>query len=329
MIILFNGFAFPMIEKIVVNSSANAQTAPTVSIIVATYNRSNVLAIAIETVLAQTYQSWELLVIGDACTDDTADVVGRFGDERIRFHNLAQNVGEQSGPNNEGMRQARGKYFAFLNHDDLWLPNHLQQAVATLEATDADLVFGLTGVAEPENPHFIYGATPTGVYDPGMFVPATAWVFHRELFEVVGPWKFYREIHNFPSQDWLFRAWKAKKKLRLIPKLAAMIVPSVAQPNAYAQRLAHLQEVCRQRIREEPDFQEKELVDHALSFRVEALKWYPSGVLIRSGIRNWIRKLCVRLGWHPATVHYWLTDSRKGSAIDRARQRRGLPAKVN
>jgi len=92
---------------------------PLVSVIIATYNRSNVLAIAIKTVLAQTYPQWELLVIGDACTDDTAAVVAGFGDVRIRFHNLAQNVGEQSGPNNEGMQQAKGKYFAFLNHDDL------------------------------------------------------------------------------------------------------------------------------------------------------------------------------------------------------------------
>ncbi len=306
---------------------ADLVSTPTVSIIVATYNRSNVLAIAIETVLAQTYPHWELLVIGDACTDDTAAVVARFDDARIRFHNLAQNIGEQSGPNNEGMRQAKGKYFAFLNHDDLWLPEHLATAVAALEKSDADLVYGLTGVAEPADRHFLYGANPSGSYDPGMFVPATAWVFRRELFETVGPWKFYREIHNFPSQDWLFRAWQKGKKLRLLPKLTVMIVPSVAQPDAYSKRLEHPQQECWRRIREERDFGERELTDQALSFRTEALKWYPAGVLIKSAFKNWIRKITTRLGWHPATVHYWLTDRRKGSAIDRARQRRGLPRK--
>jgi len=72
------------------------QATPTVSVIIATYNRSNVLAIAIETVRAQSFQDWELLVIGDACTDDTGAVVAGFGDARIRFHNLAGNVGDQS-----------------------------------------------------------------------------------------------------------------------------------------------------------------------------------------------------------------------------------------
>jgi glycosyltransferase involved in cell wall biosynthesis len=301
---------------------------PKVSVVIATYNRSNVLAIAIESVRAQTFADWELLVIGDACTDDTEKVVAGFADVRIRYYNLAVNVGEQSGPNNEGMRQARGKYLAFLNHDDLWLSDHLEQAVALLEDTAVDLVFGLVGVAEPAERHFLYGPTPNGSFDPGMFVPATAWVFRRELFEKIGPWKFYRETHNFPSQDWLFRAWKAGNSLRLLPKMTVVIVPSVAQPDAYAKRLVHSQEECWRRIREEPDFREQELVAHALSFRTEALKWYPAGVLIRSALKNWIRKLCVRLGAHPATVHYWLTDRRKGSAIDRARKRRGLPQKL-
>ena len=59
---------------------------------IAAYNRSNVLRFAIETVLAQTLEDWELWVIGDACTDDTEDVVASFGDERLHFVNLEQNV---------------------------------------------------------------------------------------------------------------------------------------------------------------------------------------------------------------------------------------------
>jgi glycosyltransferase involved in cell wall biosynthesis len=307
---------------------STASPQPLVTVIIATFNRSNVLAIAIETVLAQTYPHWELLVIGDACTDDTATVVTRFGDARIRFHNLAQNVGEMSGPNNEGMRQAKGKYFAFLNHDDLWFPDHLQEAVAALEKGESDLVFALTAVVEPEGRHFLYGATPTGGYDPGMFVPATSWVFRRELFESVGPWKFFREIHNFPSQDWLFRAWQSGTRMRLQPKLTVLFLPSVAQPDAYAKRLSQQQEDYWRRVQEDPLLRERELLEHAVSFRTEALKWYPAGVLLKSAFKNWIRKVCLKLGWHPASIHYWLTDRRKGSAIDRARHRRGLPPKA-
>src|SRR5262249_28181342 len=116
---------------------------PLVSIITATYNRSNVLQYTIASVLRATFADWELLVVGDACTDDTEEVVSAFHDPRIRFFNLAQNVGEQSGPNNAGCQYARGSYIAYLNHDDLWLPGHLATALTGLEATEADLVFTL------------------------------------------------------------------------------------------------------------------------------------------------------------------------------------------
>ncbi len=58
-------------------------------------------------------------MVGDACTDDTADVVASFGDARIQYHALAVNVGEQSGPNNHGVSRSCGELVAFLNHDDL------------------------------------------------------------------------------------------------------------------------------------------------------------------------------------------------------------------
>ena len=98
---------------------------PRVSVVTATYNRSHILRHSIASVIAQRLTDWELIVVGDACTDDTADVVASFDDPRIRYHALAANVGEQSGPNNEGVALARGEMIAFLNHDDLWLPDHL------------------------------------------------------------------------------------------------------------------------------------------------------------------------------------------------------------
>jgi glycosyltransferase involved in cell wall biosynthesis len=73
-------------------------------------------------VLWQTLADWELIVVGDRCTDDTEVVVRGFPDPRIRFVNLERNFGEQSVPNNEGVRLAQGRFIAYLNHDDLWLP---------------------------------------------------------------------------------------------------------------------------------------------------------------------------------------------------------------
>jgi Glycosyl transferase family 2 len=86
---------------------------PTVTVIIQTFNRSNILPHAIGSVLWQTYGDWELLVIGDGCTDDSAAVVARFTNPRIRFINRAERVGGQSGPNDEGARTARSR--AHLN----------------------------------------------------------------------------------------------------------------------------------------------------------------------------------------------------------------------
>ena len=103
---------------------------PAVSVVLSTYNRSNILPFAIESVLGQTRDDWELLVVGDNCTDDSEEIVARFDDGRIRFINLRERVGDQSGPNNEGVHQARAPFVAFLNHDDLWFPDHLERMLA-------------------------------------------------------------------------------------------------------------------------------------------------------------------------------------------------------
>ena len=146
-----------------------------ISVVIATYNRSNVLRFAIESVLAQTVSDWEMVVIGDACTDDTAEVVESFGDRRIRFHNLDQNVGEQSGPNNVGTSMARGRYVAYLNHDDIWMPHHLETLLEAIQESDADLVHGVGLSVKPPN-HYLAGVMPDGVYRPHVGVPASLWM---------------------------------------------------------------------------------------------------------------------------------------------------------
>ena len=101
------------------------------------------LRYALQSALRQTVRDIEVIVVGDATTDDTADVVAAIAksDERVRFINLPKNVGDQSGPNNHGVDVARGHNVAFLNHDDLWWPDHLERGLQTLRETLADLCF--------------------------------------------------------------------------------------------------------------------------------------------------------------------------------------------
>ena len=88
------------------------------SIILPTYNWSAVLPFSIASALDQSFGDFELIVVGDGCTDDTEAVVRSFADARIRFVNLERNSGAQSAPNNAGVELARGRWIFFLNHDD-------------------------------------------------------------------------------------------------------------------------------------------------------------------------------------------------------------------
>lgn len=84
--------------------------APLVSVIVSTYNWSSVLRYALLSAQSQTFREFEVLVIGDGCTDDSEEVVASLGDPRFRWENLPVNHGHQSAANNRGLALARGKW---------------------------------------------------------------------------------------------------------------------------------------------------------------------------------------------------------------------------
>lgn len=111
---------------------------PRVTIVTSTYNWPAALRLAIATVLEQTYEDFEYLVVGDHCTDSTEQAVSSYADPRIRWINLEGHQGNQSNVNKVALAQARGELIAYLNHDDLWLPNHLEDLVALFD-TSPDL----------------------------------------------------------------------------------------------------------------------------------------------------------------------------------------------
>ena len=85
-----------------------ASATPRVTVIMATWNWCEVLPFSIGSALLQTFGDFELLVVGDGCTDQSERVVAAVGDPRVRWINLPRNTGHQSAPN-EGLRQARGQ----------------------------------------------------------------------------------------------------------------------------------------------------------------------------------------------------------------------------
>ena len=108
-----------------------------VSVIIPTYNRADLLPTAISSVLAQTYTDWELIVVDDASTDNTMEVIKEWEakDSRIRSISLNINSGGPAHPKNVGVESARGEFIAFLDHDDEWLPEKLKKQVAVFASS--------------------------------------------------------------------------------------------------------------------------------------------------------------------------------------------------
>lgn len=101
---------------------------PTVSVIIPTYNRAHMVGRAIQSVLNQTYQDFELIVVDDGSTDNTDEVVKGFDNERPRYIRYKENKGAQVA-RNTGLKAARGEYIALLDSDDEWLPEKLEKQI--------------------------------------------------------------------------------------------------------------------------------------------------------------------------------------------------------
>ena len=118
--------------------SQGSGIAPAVSIVIPTYNRAELLGRAIRSVLGQSYTDFELIVVDDGSTDETSGVVAAFSDGRISYIQLARNTGAGAA-RNAGIQVARGKFVAFQDSDDEWLPGKLAKQMSAFERGAAGL----------------------------------------------------------------------------------------------------------------------------------------------------------------------------------------------
>lgn len=287
---------------------------PIVTVIIATYNRADTLQYAIESVLWQTYKNFELWVIGDCCTDHTEAVVRSFNyDSRVNWYNLPKNSGYQSTPNNEGIRRGKGRYIAYLNHDDIWLPNHLQDTVEHLEKTNADIVFSIL--------QWVYSFTtskPDIPLLPSLPIPpeATAVVHRKEIINIIGYWKNIHETHSYPRVDFFRQAQFAGLKFSLVPALTGLKF-------LWAEKNYHdvgPHPVYMERLRTEKDYATKELT--AMLIRAEHARYsFPQGKRLTHILFSPLRALLLKMKIDPASLRFW---HRKGTQIRLWRKSHGL-----
>lgn len=114
---------------------------PTVSVVMPAYNASNYIQEAINSVIAQTFSNWELIIVDDGSTDTTSHIIAENCKQDDRVTSFFQENGKQGKARNLGISHARGIYIAFLDADDFWLPEKLEIQLREIEERNVDLVF--------------------------------------------------------------------------------------------------------------------------------------------------------------------------------------------
>ena len=238
------------------------------TVIIPTYDYSSVLRHAIRSVLRQTYTNLELLVVGDACTDDSEEVTRSFADPRVTWINRDENSGTQAGPNNTGLDRAAGRYVAYLGHDDLWHPWHLAAVVGALERTGAPVGHGLVELIGPPGSRrkIIAGLAP-GDRPMGRWIPPTSLVHRTELGRRVR-WRLPSEAPVPVDVDFLDRVQQEAGPPLRVPALTSFKFVATWRPNCYRDRPDHEQAAWSRRLESEPRLLQRELaalVLHRLS----------------------------------------------------------------
>lgn len=185
-----------------------------VSVIIPVFNGARYIGEALDSVLAQTYDAMEVLVIDDGSTDETQTVVQRFG-ARVGYY--AQPNRGSGAARNRGVELAHGEFLAFLDADDLWLPDKLERQLAVLVSQPAcEAVTGL--VEQFVSPEL--GEVPASEFSkplPGA-IPS-ALVLRRTALTRVGPFATQWKVGEFA--DWYARAVEVGLRLEVLPVVVA------------------------------------------------------------------------------------------------------------
>lgn len=182
------------------------KTTPTVSVVIAAYNASRWIGETLESVLAQDYTDCEIILVDDGSTDDTAQIVARYG-ERVRY--IHKSNGGQPSARNVGIRAAQGEYVAFLDADDLWTKEKLRLQVDLLHETGRAWTYSDAFVFDSESGDLLHRAGQLqrlyegDILEPlflGNFILSPTPVVRRSVFEQVGYFDEDEAVHI--GEDW-------------------------------------------------------------------------------------------------------------------------------
>jgi len=300
----------------------SASTQPLVTVLIATYNRGEAIRYTLESLIGQDFDDFEAWIIGDACSDNTGAVVSSFDDTRLNWHNMEFNSGSQGSPNNEGIRRARGKYIAYLGHDDLWFPWHLSSLVECIDSTHSDVVYGMCPMIGEDGVNLVLGRPPGGVQMSEHFIPPSTILHVQTLTADIGPWADHTKIDIAPDHELIQRAYGAGKSVQYSEQLGVLKFTSY-EWKAYAQGRAVPQESYLEMIQNNPRALEREILLRLSTFHAEVKTQLSAREAIRELVRaliRWVQDIYGRDRWPLST--WRLRRHRKKRAI--FRQKRGL-----
>jgi glycosyltransferase involved in cell wall biosynthesis len=208
-------------------TGGHARLRPTVSVVLPVFNRERSIGRAVQSVLRQTMSDLELVVIDDGSADHTSTVVSRYSDPRLKFVKLANNSGT-SAARNAGISIARGEYIAFLDSDDEWLPDKLEQQVETIRASSATTGISTTG--------FRIHRVVSGSYEDIIPDPHDDWQRQQLTMCALGPGStlmvkpdvfpqvgmFDVALRRFEDWDWMIRCL-AVRNIVICPSVLAVL----------------------------------------------------------------------------------------------------------
>ena len=164
---------------------------PTVSVVIATYNYGRFLSEAIDSVLAQTFKDFEVIVVDDGSTDNTSEVILIYL-SRHNFHYIKKENGGQASAKNRGIDESKGEFIAFLDADDVWFPTKLERQMPLFSDPRVGVVYSkrvlidLYGNERPfEHPKLYRGPVLDQIFINN-FVCFSSAIVKRQCFEKVG-----------------------------------------------------------------------------------------------------------------------------------------------
>lgn len=183
-----------------------------VSVVIPTYNRANVIADSIYSVLNQTYSSLEVIIVDDCSSDDTESIIKKINDSRIKYIKLTKNRGACVA-RNTGIRCAIGEILAFHDSDDIWKPNKLEIEVTALNKNKADVVFCAINRHNYNNCDEIFPVLQEGFKThkeivEGFFVSTQTIVGRKKVFE---KYQFDENVRRMQDYDLMIRIAETEK----------------------------------------------------------------------------------------------------------------------